>query len=411
MHILNKNVVIFLSLVLFCFCLLFPTTTSADQQLPNIHAASYIVMDHESGTILAAQNPDQPRPPASMTKMMTQFVILDLIKQGKLSWDETVTVSERAAAIDEAQIHLVPNEKIKIKELFIAMAVQSANDATVALAEHVAGSEEKFVAMMNQKAKELGMTKSHFWNSTGLNKASYPDPPSGGGDETHWMSARDTAMLASQLLHTHPEVIEFTSLSKYTFFKGTDREKEYYNWNRMLPGLQSYYQGVDGFKTGHTNAAGYCFTGTAKRGSFRIMTVVMGTPSQVARFNETKKLMDYSFNHYVVKTLISAQNSIPKHGHLPIPNGVERTVPVVVQKQIRLPVSKKEPYTYRVTFKKHLQAPLSKGTVVGEVDVLYKGKKLDGYDSIPLVTYKDIEKGSWLRLTLRSTVDWFKSLF
>lgn len=407
----NRNFIfIFISFVCFCLSLSTPAYVfAAPPQISSVGATSYIVMDYETGTVLAASQADQPKPPASMTKMMTQFVILDQIKQGKLQWDEMVTVSPRAAAIDEAQIQLIANEKMNVRELFIAMSVQSANDATVVLAERVAGSEESFVKMMNQKAKQLGMKNTHFWNSTGLNKGSYPDPP--GGNEKHVMSARDTAILVSQLIKAHPDIIKFTSMPKYTFFKGTPRERQYDNWNQMLPGLDKYYQGVDGFKTGFTNAAGYCFTGTAKRGPFRLLTVVMGTKSQGARFTETQKLLNHGFDQYEVKTLIPAQHSVPHHGHLMLPNGVEKSVPVVVKEQIRLPVNKKEAYTYQVTFKKGLKAPVPKGAVVGEVKLLDRGQELEGFSPIPLVTYTAVEEGSWLRLLFRGWGERLQVLF
>lgn len=382
-----------------------PFAAFAEKNPPPIHAASYIVMDFETGVVLSEHQADLPRPPASMTKMMTEFIVLDQIKKGKITWEDQVTISPRAAAIDEAQIHIVPNEKVPLKELFIAMALQSANDATVALAEYVAGSEERFVQMMNQKAKELGMNQTHFWNSTGLNKEAYPDPPK--GNERHVMSARDSAILAQKLMKSHPEVVEYTSLSKYTFFQGTPRAQLYYNWNRMLPGLEQYYQGVDGVKTGHTNAAGYCFTGTAIRGKFRLITVVMGTESQVARFTETRKLLDYGFHNFEVKTLIPAQNFIPNKEQLSLPDAVERSVPVVVSKPIRLPVNREDQnrYTFQVNYKKNLKAPIKKGTIIGEVRVLYRGKEIKELDPIPLITTTDMEKGSWLRLQLRQWGD------
>lgn len=394
-----------------CFLWSNPLHAFSETKSPNIDAASYIVMDFETGVVLSEFQSDLPKPPASMTKMMTQFVVLDEIKKGNIKWEEKVPVSPRAEAIDEAQIQLVAGDQISIKELFIAMAVQSANDATVALVEYVAGSEEKFVQMMNQKAKELGMNQTHFWNSTGLNKESYPDPPS--GDERHVMSARDTAILAQKLLKSHPEIIQYTSLSKYTFFEGTPRAHLYYNWNWMLPGLTQFYQGVDGFKTGHTNAAGYCFTGTAKRGNFRLITVVMGTKSQVARFAETKKLLDYGFDHFEVKTLIPSHQAIPQKEHLSLPNAVERSIPVVVSKPIRMPINKEEQdqYTYQVTYKKNLQAPIKKGTVIGEVRVLYRGEAIKGIDSVPLISNTNMEKGSWLRLQLRQWGDKLNHIF
>lgn len=400
------HVFLLLSLIIF-----YPFPAYAETKPPQVNAAAYIVMDFQTGVVLAEYQSHLPKPPASMTKMMTEFVVLDEIKKGRINWEDKVTISQRAAAIDEAQIQLVAGDQISVKELFIAMAVQSANDATVALAEFVAGSEEKFVEMMNEKAKALGMKQTHFWNSTGLNKESYPDPPS--GDEQHVMSAHDAAILAQKLIQQHPEVIQYTSISKFTVFENTPRAQLYYNWNRMLPGLDQYYQGVDGFKTGHTNAAGYCFTGTAKRGKLRLITVVMGTKSQVARFEETKKLLDFGFDRFEMKTLISALQPLPNHEQFPLPNAVERSVPVVAGKSIRLPIIKGEQdqYSYQVNFKPNVKAPLKKGTVIGDVRIRYRGKVIEALDPIPLIASENVERGSWLRLQMRQWGDKLNQLF
>jgi len=398
-------------LLLLSFICLAPIPTFAATKPPQINATSYIVMDFQTGVILAEHQSHLPKPPASMTKMMTEFVVLDEIQKGRISWEDKVTVSPRAAAIDEAQIQLAAGDQVTVKELFIAMAVQSANDATVALAEYVAGSEEKFVEKMNQKAKELGMKQTHFWNSTGLNKESLPDPP--GGDGRHVMSAYDAAILAQKLIQQHPEVIQYTSMSKFIAFENTPRAHLYYNWNRMLPGLEQYYQGVDGFKTGHTNAAGYCFTGTAKRGELRLITVVMGTKSGVARFEETKKLLDFGFDQFEVKTLIPAQQPLPKKEQFPLSNAVERSVPVVASKPVRLPVIKEEQdqYTYRINFNSNLKAPLKKGTVVGELRVYYRGKAIESIEPIPLIASENMERGSWLRIQIRNLGDQLNQFF
>lgn len=388
-----------------------PTPALAATPLPPIEAKSYIIMDYESGAVLNAQAEDQQLSPASMTKMMTAFVILDKIQAGEIHWEDEVTVSPRVSAIDEAQIHLVTNEKELLRELFIAMVVHSANDATVALAEHVAGSEEAFVELMNQKAKELGMNGTHFQNTTGLDPHLYPDPPDVEGQ--HVMPAKDTAILVRELIKNYPEILQYTSISKYTFRRGTPRQQNVTNWNKMLPGLTYEYPGVDGFKTGHTNTAGYCFAGTAKQDDERFITVVMGTKSQAKRFLETKKLLDYAFEEYELKELVSENQEIPGSSPLPLPNGVERTVPVVAGEPIRLAIHKGEAkdYTFQVTFKQGIQAPINKGEVVGEVKVLYKGQEIKGMEPIPVVTAQGMEEGSWIRLFFRGVGDEVKSWF
>lgn len=259
---------------------------------PQIEAESYILLD-QKGKVLASKEKDQPRPPASMTKMMTAYLVMDQIQRKKIRWDDEVVVSKRAASIDEAQIFLLENERISVKELFTGVMVQSGNDAAVALAEYIATSEEEFIVQMNKKAKRLGMKNTHFNNSTGLDHKDYPDPPDSLGD--HVMSAADTAKLAQSLFQVHPEIFEFTTITHYTFHPGTDREQKVKNWNRMLPSLEHEYKGVNGIKTGSTSAAGYCFTGTVQRNHHRFLSVVMGTTSRDKRFTETAKLYDYGF--------------------------------------------------------------------------------------------------------------------
>jgi serine-type D-Ala-D-Ala carboxypeptidase (penicillin-binding protein 5/6) len=376
-------------------------------ELPSINAKSYILVDTISGEILAAKNANEPRPPASMTKMMSAIIVFDQIKQGKLLWNDMVTVSERAAAINEAEIHLVGGEKQTVKELFTALFVQSANDATVALAEHIAGSEEGFVKMMNKKAAELGLKNTHFQNSTGLNIESYPEPPATSKIGEHEMSAYDTAVVAQFLLKNYSEVLQYTSIPTYTFHQNQPNQQKVDNWDQMLPSLKYYYEGVDGLKTGHTNAAGYCFTSTVNRNGLRVVSVVMGTNSESARFNETKKLLDYTYDNFELATAITKGKVIPGHDRYTLQNGVERTVAVAPDSSLQLAQKKddKQSYTYKVVLKKGIQAPIPKGTVIGEVSILYKGKSIPGVSSVPLITQKRVEKGSALQLFFRNVWD------
>jgi D-alanyl-D-alanine carboxypeptidase (penicillin-binding protein 5/6) len=388
-----------------------PAMASAEEAKPDLQAKSYILLDFHSGEVLDEKNAEVPRAPASMTKMMTVFVVLDQIKSGKIHWNDVVTVSPRAAAINEAQIGLVPGEKITVRQLFIATLVESANDAAVALAEYVGGTEENFVAMMNQKAKELGLTHTHFRCASGLDFRLYPDPPNVPGQ--HVMSAQDTAILATKLIQTYPEILKTTSIPHYTFYKGTKRQLKVTNWDLMLPGLKFSYQGVDGLKTGHTDSAGYCFTGTARRGDFRLISVVMGTPSDSYRFLETKKLFDYGFHEFVPQVLVKKGEPIPGAKALALPNGVERTVPVTVERSVELPIHKgeRDRYQVKVTFKPNLKAPLKQGAVVGEAQVLYNGEPVKGIAPIQVVTAKAAEQASWIRLFFREIGDTVRNWF
>lgn len=401
-----------LSMVL-CLSILFisPIATWAEGIAPDVKAKSYILIDYDSGAVLDEFKIDDKRAPASMTKMMSAFVVLDKISEGTLKWEDIVTVSPRAAQIEEAQLFLKAGEQVSVRELFTGMLVYSANDATVALAEHVGGSEEGFVEMMNQKAKALGMEHTHYRCASGLDMHLYPDPPDVPGE--HVMSAHDTAILARELIKTHPEVLEITSIPNATFLQGTDHAQKKPNWNKMLPGFKHFYEGVDGMKTGHTNEAGYCFTGTAKRQDFRLISVVMGTASDDARFSETKKLLDYGFDFFQPTQLIAKNGKVAGKESLALPNGVERTVPVVASEEIKIPTQfgEKENYTIQVQFKKGIQAPLSKGDVVGEARVLYKNHPVKGVAPIQMVAAAPVEKASEVRLFFRAAGDTIKSWF
>jgi D-alanyl-D-alanine carboxypeptidase (penicillin-binding protein 5/6) len=320
-----------------------------------------------------------------------------------------VTVSPRAAKIEEAQIFLKPGEQVPVKELFTAMLVYSANDATVALAEHVGGSEEAFVEMMNQKAKALGMVHTHYRCASGLDMHLYPDPPNVPGE--HVMSAQDSAILARELIKTYPEVLKTTSMPNATFLQGTDHAQKKPNWNKMLPGFKHFYDGVDGLKTGHTNEAGYCFTGTAKQRDYRLVTVVMGTASDDARFSETSKLLDYGFGSFQPTELVAKNGKVAGKETLALPNGVERTVPVVANEKILIPtrIGEEGNYTIQVQFKQGIQAPLSKGDVVGEARVLYKNQPVKGVAPIQMVAAVPMEEASDFQLFFRKAGDTIKS--
>ncbi|KPC75848.1 hypothetical protein ADL26_07235 [Thermoactinomyces vulgaris] len=388
-----------------------PIAVSAEELTPDIKAKSYILLDFDSGAVLGEFKADEERAPASMTKMMSAFVVLDKINEGKLKWEDVVTVSQRAANIEEAQVFLKAGQKVTVKELFTAMLVYSANDATVALAEHVGGTEEGFVELMNQKAQALGMVHTHYRCASGLDLHLYPDPPQVPGD--HVMSARDSAILARELIRTYPEVLQTTAMTEATFFEGTDHALKKPNWNKMLPGFNQFYEGVDGLKTGHTNRAGYCFTGTAEQSGYRLISVVMGTGSDHARFAETKKLLDYGFGSFQPKEWVAKNGKIRGKETLALPNGVERTVPVVANDKLVIParIGEEENYTIQVTFKKGVQAPLNKGDVVGEARLLYKNQPVKGVAPIQMVAAAPVEQASEFRLFFRKAGDTIKGWF
>lgn len=263
-----------------------------------VEAKAAILIDADTGYILYESNMEQSFPVASMSKIMTELLVLEEIQQGKLEWGQSVPLSAYAHAISTspglASVYLDKNQTYTIKDLFDAMAIHSANDAAIALAELVAGSEKDFVIMMNEKAKQMSLANSHFVNSSGLNNRDLGDYFSTGSkDESNQMSAKDLAMLARGLIDQYPEILPIISRASFTLGKN-----QYANTNQMLPEMNNpdvMFEGVDGLKTGFTDEAGYCFVGTVKRKDTRLISVVMGTDSIEARFLETKRLYDAAF--------------------------------------------------------------------------------------------------------------------
>lgn len=258
---------------------------------PIIQGSSAILVDASSGKTLVAQDADIAFPVASMSKIMTEYIVQEQIEKAAIQWDEPVAISQSANNIDPkgVKIQVVTGDVLTVRDLYSAMVISSANNATKALAELISGTEETFAQLMNEKARELGLSdKTHFVNSTGLPNPEGPD---------NQMTAEDVAELAYQLLRDFPEVVETTKLKQYELaFDGTILE----NSNDMLfPVNQDlYFEEVDGLKTGFTDAAGYCFTGTAKQGDKRLISVVMGAVSGEARFIETHKLLSFGFKTF-----------------------------------------------------------------------------------------------------------------
>ncbi|MCR2822235.1 D-alanyl-D-alanine carboxypeptidase family protein [Lederbergia panacisoli] len=264
----------------------------------DINAESAMLIDTRDGNILFEKNSDEPFPAASMSKMMTEYLVLEAMKEDKLDWNQSVKVSDYAYTISNtpgfASVYLKKDQHYTIRDLYNAMAIQSANGATIALAEVVSGSEKNFVQKMNEKAKELGLKNSTFVNSTGLNNEDLGEFYSTGGrQDANELSARDLTILTKALITQFPEILEISSLPNFTFGGQT-----YINTNGMLQGNNVHvrFEGVDGLKTGFTDEAGYCFTGTVERNDIRLISVVMGTKDSFERFSETKRLYEASFS-------------------------------------------------------------------------------------------------------------------
>jgi D-alanyl-D-alanine carboxypeptidase (penicillin-binding protein 5/6) len=258
---------------------------------PIIGATSYLMIDAKSGHELASLNPDAPIPPASLTKLMTTYVVFHAIEDGRIALEDEVTVSEKAWRMQGSRMFIEVGERVSVKNLLLGHIVQSGNDASVALAEHIAGSEAVFAEMMNQYAQQLGMTSSHFVNATG-----WPD-------DDHYSTARDLAILARALIEEFPEHYKFHAIREFTWADITQP-----NRNRLLWRDDS----VDGLKTGHTEAAGYCLVASAERDGMRVISVVAGTASDKARIDGSQALINYGFRFFETRLLYKAGEEIAR---------------------------------------------------------------------------------------------------
>lgn len=266
-------------------------TVEADQI--ELEAEAAILLDAATGEVLYAKNVDVPMPPASMSKMMTEILVLDGIHEGTLGWRDMVTASDYAEQVPGARMGLQAGDMFTIRELFDAMTIYSANDAAVALAEHIGGTEKQFVALMNERAQRIGLSAgSEFGNSSGLSKADIAPYAGSAAEKDTMLTAKDTAMLAGYLIGKYPEVLAVTSRRSIKI-STSGQSLAATNW--MLEEQPYAYSGNDGLKTGYTPSAGYCFTGTAKRDGKRLISVVMGAPDKETRFTETKVLYDLGF--------------------------------------------------------------------------------------------------------------------
>lgn len=402
-----------------------PAPAAADTQA-NLQLAvkSAILVEPTTGKVLYSYNPDMPLPPASMSKIMTEYLVLDALKHNKIKWDEKVPVSEYAFFIarisDSAGVYLNAGEEHTVKELYKAMAIASANDATVLLAEKVGGSEANFVSMMNKKAQELGMKNTSFITSTGLpanelGPYSYTEEP-----KENQMSARDAAILARALIRDFPEALEYSKIPRLVFREGTPEALKKNNYNWMLPGLLKEYPGVDGLKTGYTAAAQYCFTGTATRDGMRLISVVMGTASDLKRFEETKKLFDYGFGTYKLTKVQDKGATIKGFETAPVKKGVELNVPAVTGgvANVLAKIGEEGKYKPVVTFN-DLTAPIKKDQAIGRVVFKAEGEGNAEYlqpedaqkGGIEMVAAQEVEEASWLRLFFRSIGQFISNLF
>ncbi|EJS61329.1 D-alanyl-D-alanine carboxypeptidase [Bacillus cereus] len=391
----------------------------------NIEAGAAILVEANSGKILYQKNADELLSIASMTKMMSEYLVNEAVAKGKLKWDQKVKVSEYAYNISQdrslSNVPLRNGESYTVKELYEAMAIYSANGATIALAEAVAGKEVDFVKMMNDKSKEFGLKNYKFVNSTGLtNKDLKGHHPEGTTpDEENKMSARDVAILAQRLIQDFPKTLDIAKISKKVFREGTPDRIEMPNWNWMLKGLIKEYEGVDGLKTGSTPEAGDCFTGTIERNGMRFISVVIKTNSHTARFDETKKLYDYGFANFEMKKMYEKGSSVKGKETVRVENAKDKDVAVQTKQAVSLPVPKGSKDVYKTEFKegnKGQEAPVKKGVSLGQMVITPKDGNDPGFLSgkslqVDLVTKSEVEEAGWFTRSMRGIGSFFSGMW
>ena len=365
---------------LFIGLSLFPLSVYAEELTDTSLAAnsrSAILIENTTGKVLFEKNADEKVAIASLTKMMSQIIILEQIEAGKLTWDEMVKVSANAAGYGGTQIYLQPGEEMSVEDLFKGVSMASANDAVVALAERVAGSEDEFVKMMMAKANELGLKNTNFVNPTGLD------------EENHYSTARDLALIAQELL-THEKILEFSSLYEDYLREDTANKFWLVNTNKLI----RTYQGADGLKTGFTDAAMYCMAVTAKRDGMRLIAIVLGEEVSKTRNSETTALLDYGFNTYQVDIIKTKDQVVDE---LEIEQGNIDKVDVVVKEEISILRKKSEQakeYQEKIVLSS-VKLPIKKGSVVGKLELFDQEQLVGSYD---LTVNQEVKKKNFLSM-------------
>ena len=405
-------------------------------------AEAAILVDAKTGKIFYEKNADQLMGIASMTKMMTEYLLLEAIAEGKVKWDDTYTVSPNLAKMSHdsglSNVFLRIGGTYTVEELYAAMAIESANAATIAIAEIIAGTEANFVKLMNEKAKELGLEKYKFVNSTGLNNKSmtkYFDTIVGDINDENEMSARDVAKLAFAIVkRLSGNYYKTSDIPEKYFAKGTEDEFLMYNWNWMLEGYSDpdiaprYFnfqqlacERNGRFKNRFHSLCRICFTGTAERDGQRFISVVMKTNNTHERFRETKKIMNYGFNNYTNEVYVEKNGNIEGMETLPVTKGKKDKVKIVAKEALTSVIERGHAEDYKVVFKLdesklnedgELTAPIKKGDKVGTITIVpsdsEKGEEFkfltkDGqkYMTVDVVAAEDMDKANWFILMLR----------
>ena len=362
--------------MILLFALLLCVPVRADEL--TLDAPSALLMEKQTGTVLFAKDEHTPREPASVTKVMTLLLTMEAIDSGALSYDDTVTGSAHAASMGGSQIWLKEGEQMRVEELIKAVCIVSGNDAAVALGEHLAGSEEAFVARMNERAKELGMNDTHFVNCTGL--------PADG----HVTSAYDIALMSRELIWHHPDIRRFTTIWMDSL---RDGQSMLVNTNKLI----RFYPGATGLKTGSTSSAKYCISATAEKDGMELIAVVLGGSTSDKRFSDAKVLLNYGFASYSLVT-VTPESPLPA---IPVTLGTQKTVQSVLSPDNALLLEKNRAggLTQSLTLPESVEAPIEAGEPLGTLDIFSSDGTL--LVSLPLLAGESVARVTWWQLFCR----------
>jgi len=395
-HTMKKSILIGTVLTAFLFSPVIPVQaneTSSESDPTSFQLTtevkSAILLERDTGEILFDENADKKLPPASMTKVMTLLLIMEALDTGMLELDEVVTVSERASSMGGSQVFLSAGEEMTVNDLLKGVAIASGNDASVALAERISGSEEEFVKKMNDKVKELGLENTHFENSSGL--------PA----DNHYSTSHDMAIIAKELLK-YESITDYTSVYDDYLRKGKDNEFWLVNTNKLV----KFYPGVDGLKTGFTNEAMYCLTATAKKNDMRVITVVMGAETAKERNATVSQLLDYAFNHFNTVKLYEKDEQITS---LELLKAEDKDINIVTSESISTIHKKGDEspaITTTIKLEEDIQLPLKKGDQVGLLTVKDENKVIL---KSPLIIDANANQASYLTLIKKVAQNLVKS--
>lgn len=368
-------------ILIFIFLLMSIPMVKAEVEDLAPNAKSAIMIEASTGEILFQKNKDEKLAPASMTKMMSMILIMEEIENGNLKWDEMITTSEKASSMGGSQIFLKAGEKMSVEDLLKGVAIASGNDAVVALAERIAGSEEAFVKRMNARGKDLGLKNTNFVNATGLTA------------DNHYSSAYDMSLIAKELVK-YEKILEFTGTYEDYLRKDTKSPFWLVNTNRLV----RFKEGVDGLKTGFTNEAGYCLTATMKKDGMRLITVVMKEENANKRSADTTKMLDYGFNVYMIQSILDEKTTIEKRK---VELGKDLMTEIIPKENITI-LNKKSDELKNITYKTNIDkivAPVKKGDKVGTIDILEDNGVISTIDA---TVKNDIDKASIITIYLRN---------